>query len=556
MATKLNTTTSIVDFLKSKGQDSSFTARKKLFTEQGLNSRLGDFSGSAEQNRALLSSLSKPATAETPATTSGAQDALAVGQARTPSGAIVDTATGQLITPPPGQQQQASQAVSAIGGQPAAASPDLGTFDLTDIPTPPPITADQILARARGETNIQIAEQEKAIGKQRIDTATTQGIQAVRNDMASRGLFFSGARTVEEQAVRDEAVAKKLDIDIGFAKILGNAIDRAATELGKEIEDVINDAKDQRQQEVDFLRSIGLAVDPRSGQMFQTLEATRLQMQQQQQQFQNALAVANFEMAQQSFNLDLIKLDQDMSIAQQKSELDLARFGLEERRVEVAEGQLGLSFQKFEEERNKAGGLLPGASITPDQLSPVAFSVYSGTLSLKDITPTMRSQIGPELTAVGWTSVVSAEDRQTVATITSGLQEVLAAWDAVPASKKGIIRGSISQSTIGRTQDEDIIAFEAKKRIVGQQLARLFETGRLSDEDRKFYQGLMPNLLMDERDVAQASANSLTSQLEAQLIDQISGLSSGGIIGGSPQVVKSGGMEFQDNGDGTMTRIK
>lgn len=51
----LNIGTSIVDYLKSKKQDSSFTARKKLAEEQGIK----DYAGTSEQNTQLYSLLNK-----------------------------------------------------------------------------------------------------------------------------------------------------------------------------------------------------------------------------------------------------------------------------------------------------------------------------------------------------------------------------------------------------------------------------------------------------------------------------------------------------------------
>ena len=46
---------SIVDYLKSTGQDASFESRKKLYKQQGLGEEL-DFSGTSEQNVSLLKS--------------------------------------------------------------------------------------------------------------------------------------------------------------------------------------------------------------------------------------------------------------------------------------------------------------------------------------------------------------------------------------------------------------------------------------------------------------------------------------------------------------------
>lgn len=53
----LNTQTSVVDFLKSSGQDSSFGARKNLAVSQGIVKNAAEYTGSASQNISLLKTL-------------------------------------------------------------------------------------------------------------------------------------------------------------------------------------------------------------------------------------------------------------------------------------------------------------------------------------------------------------------------------------------------------------------------------------------------------------------------------------------------------------------
>lgn len=60
--TNLNTQTSVVDYLKSGGQDSSFNNRAALATKYGI----ANYSGTAEQNTALLGALQKGAAPKTP----------------------------------------------------------------------------------------------------------------------------------------------------------------------------------------------------------------------------------------------------------------------------------------------------------------------------------------------------------------------------------------------------------------------------------------------------------------------------------------------------------
>jgi len=58
---KLNTKTSVVDYLKSNKKDSSFSNRTKIAQSYGIN----NYSGSAKQNTQLLGLLNKPVTQQT-----------------------------------------------------------------------------------------------------------------------------------------------------------------------------------------------------------------------------------------------------------------------------------------------------------------------------------------------------------------------------------------------------------------------------------------------------------------------------------------------------------
>lgn len=68
MVLKLPSADSTINYLNTQGKDSSFNARKKMFTDFGMNTRLGDFQGTPSQNRALLSSLQATNSPKPPAT--------------------------------------------------------------------------------------------------------------------------------------------------------------------------------------------------------------------------------------------------------------------------------------------------------------------------------------------------------------------------------------------------------------------------------------------------------------------------------------------------------
>lgn len=316
---------SIVDFLNTQGKPSTFKARGELFVSGGLDKRLGDFTGSASQNTALLNSLQKSANA-TPDVgvdflTSQQRAGVQTAQATVDAAQKPAPATPDIAAPP-----------SEVSGE-----QDFGRFDLTQVPQIQPISASEILSRARGETGVQIAEQEKDIKKQAIQQALPQNLANVKADFASRGLVFSGARSVAEQATRDQALADKLDVDIRFAKILGNAIDRAANELGQEMEDIIKAAQENRKEEVAFLKSVGLAVDPATGELFPTLEAQRLQNQITGNQFDDAIAIAkfNFDQIKEQANLAETEFDQAATLIR----LDQAERGIIIREREALESK-------------------------------------------------------------------------------------------------------------------------------------------------------------------------------------------------------------------------
>ncbi len=79
----LPSTSSIVEYLKTSGQDSSFGSRRKLYSSSGLDKRLGEYTGSANQNLTLLKNLQ---TQNTPKTT-------------TPTPVAPSTATPGVVTP-------------------------------------------------------------------------------------------------------------------------------------------------------------------------------------------------------------------------------------------------------------------------------------------------------------------------------------------------------------------------------------------------------------------------------------------------------------------------
>ncbi len=156
-------------------------------------------------------------------------------------------------------------------------------------------------------------------------------------------------------------------------------------------------------------------------------------------------------------------------------------------------------------------GLVPGATITPEQLSPLAKAVYDGTIGLNDVTPTQRAAMAPELNAVGYTKAVTGEMKRDVEFIQSGVDNVFSLWQKVPGKYKGFLQGFLGER-LGTKQSPEVAAFKAEVGIIGMTLTRMFEKGRISDQDRLFYLSLLPNLRMNE-ETASAGAQQVKQVL-------------------------------------------
>jgi len=176
-------------------------------------------------------------------------------------------------------------------------------------------------------------------------------------------------------------------------------------------------------------------------------------------------------------------------------------------------------------------GTIPGQTISYEQLSPTAKLVVDGTFKLSDITPTQKQAIASELVAYGFTYAMAQADQQNVSYIKNQLmgggeitsdESVLGSWKKIPDQYKGLIQGAWGE-LIGKKISPEVARFKASQGIVGMQLTRLYEKGRISDQDRIFYLSLMPNLYMNEA-AAVAGANELVRLLQEKLTNQVNEL--------------------------------
>ena len=148
----------------------------------------------------------------------------------------------------------------------------------------------------------------------------------------------------------------------------------------------------------------------------------------------------------------------------------------------------------------------------------LADAVMSGTTELKGLTPTMAANVIPILKEKGYKETVAKEIKQEVAGITSGLDDIVKKYEAIKSMQKGLIHGRLSKAYGLQDVEPAIAEFEQATGIIGMQLTRLFEKGRISDADREFYLGRMPNIRMNQASV-EASAEELKRLLSNKITD-------------------------------------
>ena len=262
MAVQLSTTSSIVDFLGTQNKDSSFSARKKLYNEMGLNARLGDYVGSSAQNTNFLNALKTPTPApESPFVPGNSplkapETPVATNTINTISQPVAQPAVQQAntITPPPVQTPQ-----------PTTATETLGTFGYTP-PAPP--TPEEVMAKAQATPEYKLAEEGqdvKTLAETALSDAKKQGIQAeyetnvdkIENDY---NLSFSGARGKALETLTTNLATSMLGADRELAiKLLESDVNAREKFLGI-VKDVISGAAAGDKTNLEQMNKLGYAV--------------------------------------------------------------------------------------------------------------------------------------------------------------------------------------------------------------------------------------------------------------------------------------------------------
>lgn len=266
---KLNTTSSIVDFLKAKGMPSDFSSRSKMFRESGLESRLGSFVGSASQNLALLKNLQQKETAPLVSTLPIPSP---VSPVETPR-SIAERALG--ITVPMGQQtpeqrqsireQVAKQRTERIVPSPTATQ----AFQEAGLVVPKEPTAEEITKQVeerikpfeeRKMAGLTVAEAEAKMGREAAESQFESDKNELEQKLSERGLTFSGIRNSQIAGLQQNLAARLANIDVKLAATLLDANFDFRDRIQTEVANVIKDAQQGRKEAIDQLNKSGLAI--------------------------------------------------------------------------------------------------------------------------------------------------------------------------------------------------------------------------------------------------------------------------------------------------------
>lgn len=562
MANGLNVASSIVDFLKSRGLRPQagekfpfFETRGQLFNRLGLGTDLGQFRGTAEQNTALLRNLQQAEKSTGISITSenlfdvamvaqGGGTAQPVPLQQTPREIPGATPTGGFdrgttdTTIDPGFNRPIRQGVENIdpgfvrGGTTGPipnfvpGTQQVPTQLLGDVsgllPQVPEAgdVAQQALERVQRGATFPLQQEAVGAEKEAIRLSAQRQKESFIQQIASRGLFFSGAKTKGIQTVEADQLSQILGVDRKFALLIAQGLERSA-------QDIVKEAQKGRQEAIESLEALGFAINPVTGRVEPTLQARqaqaqeqRLTQQQQQQAQQFAISQAGVQ-ARFEATEERLRAQQEVSAAQTAFNQAVT---LDQRRVAQANldiAQRRLAIAEDEAQREAVAAPPPPAQITgPQDLSPLARAVFDRTGKLTDLTPTQRANILPELNAVGFSSVLKAEDAQSLRFVEKEMKDVLNNWKKVPSKCTGNIQGRAPFGAFDPFkcgQDPDVLRFNTSVGVVGQTLANMLENGRLTDSDRLFYAGLIPTRLIENPEAAQAASDEMQRLLKSKL---------------------------------------
>lgn len=320
MAT-LNTGTSVIDFLKSTGKASDFNSRKSLYEASGLKDRLGDYTGSVNQNTAFLKQLQTsigpvlPTGTETPAPVS--------------------------TTPPPQKKEswvgrQSSDFDTVNGVEGGGSTTNIGAYDALSALGYSVPTADEVAGKALESTAFKTFQEgqeiknfgiqsQSAEDKAKLEGQAASDTKKTIESFGSRGLFFSGMREEAVNSIVDALASSKLGVDRDVAQKLLEQGQATKEEFIKIASDIAKDAQAGNKQALDILEKQGLTI----GLDGKTLVPT--------------LAAKNAERAERSAELAVQKEDRIAKQADESARIANERLRLAEDNAARADARLALS---------------------------------------------------------------------------------------------------------------------------------------------------------------------------------------------------------------------
>lgn len=243
---KLNTSTSVVDFLKSQGKPSDFSSRAGTFKELGLGDRLGEFTGAPAQNTALLKTLQSAATRK-PEVTVTSKDMAGVER---PVGGTVEQVKPEAPTPEKPMTPQ--DALSALGMKPIPTVDEI----LKGVAEKPEFKLFQEEQGLKGLTTQAGAEAEKT----KLEQQSAADVRTFQESLGKRGLVFSGQFVEGTKSLIENLAASKLGVDRELAtKMLQSDID-LRQRIYDDVSKIAEEAQEGRKEAIKQLNEAGYAV--------------------------------------------------------------------------------------------------------------------------------------------------------------------------------------------------------------------------------------------------------------------------------------------------------
>lgn len=445
---------SVVDFLNSQKRDSSFRGRKKLFTESGLSSRLGDFQGTGAQNTALLKFLQGQTQAPTTPTPTGtsrvynsqnyplpepsrninpaptafldnpiqrqtpATNAISLAQTPSPVPNFTDISVG--LAGARAQAQKIQEGINALSSAEApVASPPVSVPDSTkiDVPQAGAKAEDYLPEESKDEADLiqqymaspefklftdrqelaGMTEEQKAEElKATLESKYEQEKTSLEQKLAVNGLAFSGIRATQVKALADSLATSELGVDRDMAtKLLDANLDLRENIL-KGVADLIKEADSGRKEAIQQLNQMGLAVV--NGTLVPTLSAQRQEDLQIQRNLQNELALAKYD-------LSIAKDQRSADLAYERLAIAAERLNLAEDRAAHALGE-DISEEDIKAWENRIRSGFATESTVPEAIrTRVVRRVQAATDLDDDIAGSVRDGISKETAIANLTKV-------------------------------------------------------------------------------------------------------------------------------------------------------